>query len=108
MIKIQIRKGKHHTAKSVMTGLCYAQKTIAAQMAEAEDEPHDILLSLHASQLSDKFSKIAAKEQKQYTIKLSETEAEAFRQIWGRLVLDYKAYGAVHIQNLLNEINQLM
>lgn len=108
MLNIKIKKIKGYTAKSVMTGLCYAQRAVAADLT-ANDSiagPHERILALHAAQLSDKFNGIAAKEQNQYTIKLTEVEAEAFRQIWGRLVLDYKAYGAVQVQNLLNEINR--
>lgn len=103
---IKIRKGKHHTAKSKMTGLYHAQQHIAEAIAKGISTAHDTLMLLHALEIRELFRDMASKPQQQYTIKLTVVQAEAYRQMWGGLDLKYEAYGAVQVQDLLNEINR--
>lgn len=107
-ITIKIRKGKHHTAKSIVTGLSHAQQEMANALVRVMKTTHDTLLLLHAVEMRDMLRELCQRQQQQYTLKLTVIQAEAYRQLWGRMDLKYEAYGAVQVQDLLNEINRVL
>lgn len=111
MIRITIKDDKGGKACNKMIALIDAQHMIAEVLVREINSTtiYHTLLLLHAVELRDMFSQKLHRPrnpQKKYTITLTATQAEAYRLIWGKLKLNYGAYGAIYIQSMLDEINR--
>lgn len=84
-----------------------ALQEICAEMLEEmeTDTEHRQLLHEYMIELSEKLDTMLERNQENYTLLLSGTEATAFYQLWSELDIRHDKYAEIIVDNLLKKIS---
>lgn len=100
--KRNIRVRLSHQRLEALTEIC---GEMSASFQPAND--HHVLLKEYMSELRHNLSALAARQQEEYTLSLSGTEAVAFYQLWQMVDLRHDKYATLIIETMLKKMSAL-